>query len=128
MWRIEFSSAEWLPYLPEECQSNPGVYGFELAQWLSMALAQRSLVTSYPFQEDWGWLIEYHEGEVEVLIGCSSVCGEDEGYAGSAIAWSVFVEGIGLPTSRQAEAVVRLQDSICNALASKDIQFERVDA
>lgn len=57
MWRIEFSSAEFLPYLPEQAQANPGVYGFELAQWLSRALAERGVVTSYPIGEDWGWLI-----------------------------------------------------------------------
>ena len=40
MSRIEFSSTKFLPYLPESCQVNPGVYGFELASWLSLALAK----------------------------------------------------------------------------------------
>src|SRR5690606_27273095 len=65
MWRIEFISSEFRPYLPEQCQANPGVYGFELAQWLSMALAEQGLATSYPLGEDWGWFIEYLDDERE---------------------------------------------------------------
>ena len=31
MWAIEFTSDKFRPYLPEDSQVNPGVYGFELA-------------------------------------------------------------------------------------------------
>lgn len=51
MWQIEFTSAEFLPRLPESCQGNPGVYGFELAWWLAQALAEQGIVTSYPLGE-----------------------------------------------------------------------------
>ncbi len=92
MWRVEFSSAEFLPYLPEDAQGNPGVYGFELAHWLSRTLAERGITTSYPLGEDWGWFIEYLDGELEVMIGCSSMADEGEGYSGKPIAWSIFVK------------------------------------
>ena len=91
MWRIEFSSAKFAPYLPEEVQQNPGAYGFELAHWLSLQLAKRGIVTGYPLGEDWGWFIEYLEGETEVMIGCNSEASEGEGYTGKPIAWRVFV-------------------------------------
>ena len=91
MWRIEFTSNKFLPYLPEECQSNPGAYGFELAQWLSQRLVTRGIVTGYPLGEDWGWLIESIDGETEITIGCSSEATEGEGYKGNPIAWRVFV-------------------------------------
>jgi len=91
MRTVEFSSAKFLPYLPEECQANPGVYGFELAMWLSQTLAKAGIVTSYPLGEDWGWLIEYIEGESEITIGCSSVAAESEGYTGAPISWRIFV-------------------------------------
>lgn len=91
MWRIEFSSAQFLPYLPEDSQANPGVYGFELALWLSQNLAKRSVFTSYPLGEDWGWLVEFIEGELEVTIGCSSIAEEGAGYTGKPISWSIFV-------------------------------------
>ena len=92
MWRIEFESDKFLPFLPEESQGNPGVYGFELSTWLSRSLAQRGVVATYPLGEDWGWLLEYFPGELEMAIGCSSVCGEGEGYVGKPITWSIFVD------------------------------------
>jgi hypothetical protein len=88
---IEFDSEQFLPYLPEHCQANPGAYGFELAHWLSRALMERGLATSYPLGEDWGWFIEYLDGGTEIMIGCSSVAGEGEGYQGKAIPWRIFV-------------------------------------
>lgn len=54
MASIEFTSATFLPVLPEDCQVNPGAYGFELAWWLAQALARSGVVTSYPVGEDWG--------------------------------------------------------------------------
>lgn len=92
MWRIEFESDKFLPFLPEESQENPGVYGFELATWLSQALAKRGVVATYPLGEDWGWLIEYIQDELEVAIGCSSVCEEGAGFSGKPISWSIFVD------------------------------------
>ncbi len=92
MWRIEFSSSEFLPLLPEDCQGNPGVYGFELAWWLAQALARQGIATSYPLGEDWGWLIEYLDpSESEFTIGCASVAEEGEGYRQQPIQWSIFI-------------------------------------
>jgi hypothetical protein len=93
MWRIEFSSAKFLPTLPAACQSNPGVYGFELALWLAQALGRRGIATSYPAPEDWGWLIEYAlPQERSLMIGCASMCGPHQGYDGQALDWSIVVE------------------------------------
>lgn len=133
MWRIEFSSAEFLPYLPEEAQGNPGVYGFELAMWLSRTLAERGIVTSYPLGEDWGWLIEYIQGELEVTIGCSSMAEEGDGYRGKPISWSVFVR----PQASLKKLFVRrredappmlLTEAIESVLAAKGIEVQRVKA
>jgi hypothetical protein len=92
MWHIEFSSDKFQPYLPEEAQQNPGAYGFELADWISRQLAQRGLVASYPMGEDWGWFIEYADGEIEIMIGCGSEASEGDGYSGQPISWRVFVK------------------------------------
>lgn len=72
MSEIEFASAQFLPYLPEDAQINPGAYDFELAQWLSQALSRCGIVTSYPVSEDWGWFLEYDAGEAEFVIGCAA--------------------------------------------------------
>lgn len=91
MWRIEFSSNKFLPYLPESAQQNPGAYGFELAHWLSIQLAARGIPTGYPLGEDWGWFIEYFEGELEIMIGCASEAQGGEGYTGAPLKWRIFV-------------------------------------
>lgn len=91
MWRIEFTTDNFLPYLPEECQSNPGAYGFQLAHWLSQRLVTRGVVTGYPLGEDWGWFIEYLDGETEITIGCNSEAAEGDGYKNQPIHWRVFV-------------------------------------
>lgn len=133
MWRIEFSSAEFLPYLPEDSQTNPGVYGFELALWLSQALVKRSVVTSYPHGEDWGWFIEYTDGDLEFTVGCSSLAEEGEGYAGKPISWSIFARphwplkrklfGSGSATCPPSQ----LTDTIEAVLRDKGILFEQVE-
>lgn len=94
MTRIEFYSSRFLPYLPESCQVNPGAYGFELALWLSNALMQTGIVTSYPLGEDWGWFIEYAEGDAEFMIGCGCAASEGEGYLDQPLRWSVFVRPV----------------------------------
>lgn len=93
MWQIEFTSEKFLPVLPEDCQVNPGAYGFELSLWLAQSLLRRGVVTSYPVSEDWGWLIEHTDSaETEFTIGCSSIAEVDEGYTGKPIEWSIFVK------------------------------------
>jgi hypothetical protein len=127
MTQLEFTSAAFLPVLPEGCQANPGVYGFELAWWLAQALARRGVVTSYPMGEDWGWLIEYREGEAEFMIGCSSQCDPDEGVQGRPIAWSVFVRQVRSLKQRlkgQAEPAMAsmLTSAIVTALRAEGIE------
>ncbi len=75
---IHFQSDAFRPFLPEACQTNPGVYGFELAAWLAQALAQQGVITSYPVAEDWGWFIEYTDKDVVVMICCGSIVDVDE--------------------------------------------------
>lgn len=92
MWRIEFSSAKFLPTLPVACQSNPGVYGFELALWLAQGLGREGIITSYPDDEDWAWFLDYEPSdELNLAICCASRCGIGAGYGGRAIGWTVSI-------------------------------------
>jgi hypothetical protein len=75
----EFESRKFRPYLPEDAQVNPGRYGAELAFWLSKGLAQRGVVTSYPYHEDWGWFIEYvSEDGNEYRLCCANIDGAND--------------------------------------------------
>ena len=70
----EFTADSLAPRLPESCQVNPGVYGAELASWLAFELAERSVVTSYPGQEDWGWYIDFStEDGSEFAVHCGNI-------------------------------------------------------
>jgi hypothetical protein len=127
MHRFEFQSERFLPYLPEDCQGNPGAYGFELALWLSQALMRQGISTSYPKDEDWGWFIEYIEGDSEFMIGCGSQAEEGEGYKGVPIAWHIFVkQQLSLKQRFKGvaaqETALKLERSIRSALQSEGIE------
>jgi len=92
IWRIGFSSAKFLPTLPEASQANPGAYGFELALWLAQGLCRQGVVTGYPNDEDWGWCLEYEPADgLSFMIGCCSECQAGAGYQGGSVGWSVFI-------------------------------------
>lgn len=70
---VDFESKMFIPFLPDEAQVNPDVYGAELAFWLARQLAQRGTLTSYPQYEDWGWFIEYGTGDdYEYWLCCAN--------------------------------------------------------
>ncbi len=73
---VEFDSDLFKPFLPDDSQVNPKVYGAELAFWLSRQLAAKGIVTSYPNYEDWGWFIEYITDDEDEYWLC---CGNREG-------------------------------------------------
>ena len=133
MWQVEFTTAQFRPYLPEDSQANPGVYGFELAHWLSVELMERGVVTSYPLGEDWGWFIERLDGEVELMICCSSQAEAGEGYTGEPIPWTVFIRAPGglfkkRRGPRLEAAVASLAQSVVTALEEAGIEVRRVEA
>lgn len=70
---VDFESNLFIPFLPDEAQVNPTVYGAELAFWLSRQLAQRGMLMSYPQSEDWGWFIEYRtENDYDYWLCCAN--------------------------------------------------------
>ena len=72
----EFRSTTFTPFLPDDCQVNPGVYGAELAYWISKQLAERGVITSYPMSEDWGWYVEFvTDHDAEFALHCYNVDG-----------------------------------------------------
>lgn len=76
---VELRTNKFAPFLPDDSQVNPGVYGAELAYWLAQKLASRGVVTSYPEYEDWGWYIDYATSDgAEFAIHCGNVDGKDD--------------------------------------------------
>jgi hypothetical protein len=82
---VSFKSNMFKPFLPDDSQVNPEVYGAELAFWISKKLAQKGIVTSYPENEDWGWYVEHFLGDNEYRLCCGNV-------EGSQTEWQCFLE------------------------------------
>ncbi len=75
---VEFQSLRFRPFLPDDCQVNPGRFGAELAFWLSQKLAERGVATSYPSSEDWGWFVEFTDDQgAEHWLCCANIDGSD---------------------------------------------------
>ncbi len=134
MWAIEFSSDKFRPYLPEDSQVNPGVYGFELATWLSKTLAEQGVVTSYPNSEDWGWFIEYFsDADEELMIACASQSEAGEGAGSQPLDWHMFIRQRRKPNKKKAApgapgATKLVGDAIVSALSSEGIAIRQVES
>ena len=83
---VYFKSEKFKPFLPNEVQVNPNVYGAELAFWLAEKLAEKGVVTSYPDYEDWGWYLNYTPTEEDEFLLC---CSNEDGEANS---WICFLQ------------------------------------
>lgn len=122
MKMLVFTTDRFRPYLPDRCQVNPNVLGFELAEWLSRALARAGVVTSYPNYEDWGWYLEFSDQSGEYLIGCSGSL--DAGVH----EWRVFVDRprklFRRPpvTSREHELIASVQAALSTEGISSTIE------
>ena len=54
---VSFTSSHFQIDAGEEQQTNPGVYGFALARWISDRLRDRGLDAKDVVPEDWGWCV-----------------------------------------------------------------------
>jgi hypothetical protein len=134
MWAIEFSSDRFRPYLPEDSQVNPGVYGFELATWLSQTLAKNGVVTSYPISEDWGWFIEYiSDADEELMIACASQSEAGEGEGGKPLDWHIFIRQRRKPNKKKTapgapDSTKLVGDAIVLALSGEGVAVRQVES
>ncbi len=116
---IEFTTDRFPPILPESCQVNTDLYGFELAVFLAGALAERGAVTSYPYPDDWGWFLEYiTEHEQELMVGCASA-GATNGYPTD---WIIFVRQRRKPKKGGQDMGAVLVETILSVLAAEGIE------
>ncbi len=122
---IEFETDKFPPILPESCQVNTDLYGFELAVFMSKSLAEKGVITSYPYPEDWGWFIEYITAyEQELMIGCASV-GVTMGYPTS---WVLFVRQRRKPRKGGPDAGPVLVETILSVLSGEGIEARHLPA
>jgi hypothetical protein len=126
MWAIEFSSDKFRPFLPEDAQVNPGAYGFELAAWLSRALAEKGVLTSYPISEDWGWFISYDlSSKSALMIACGSMSDPGEGAGGQLITWHISLQHRKKASPQELEGVRLVSEAIAAVLSAESIAFRQ---
>ena len=114
---MNFTSEKFAPYLPDECQVNPNVLGYELAAWISVELMKSGVATSYPAAEDWGWMLDYENDGRQFMICCSGVKNDDEVFE-----WRVEIENPKSFFSRNQnnekyiqELVIKISECLTNA-------------
>lgn len=116
---IAFTTDRFPPILPEPCQVNADLYGFELAVFLAQALARQGVVSSYPMPDEWGWFLEFiSEHEQELMVGCASV-GATQGYPTD---WRVFVRQRRKPRKGGEDLSPVLIAAILSVLAAEGIE------
>jgi hypothetical protein len=67
---VEFRSDRFPPYEGEEKQTNPGVWGRSLAEFLRNGLQVEGFRVEEPKAEDWGWMLPVANEEFQLWVGC----------------------------------------------------------
>jgi hypothetical protein len=127
---VEFRSKDFVPFLPDDAQVNPGRYGAELAFWLSSALANRGVVTSYPESEDWGWFIEYSTDQgAEFAVHCGNVEGSNDLWLLSLRRFPRKMFGRDKPPFSDASALIDgVKDAVSSLGSASEISWHWNDA
>ena len=69
---VEFRSTLFPPYEGEELETNPGIFGKRLAEFIYAGLNENGFSPREPLGEDWGWLVELENDSFKLSIGCGN--------------------------------------------------------
>ena len=70
---LEFESSAF-PIVPDEDkQTNPGIYGKALAQWIAEQLAARGFFVGEVIAEDFGWCVPIEAKSPRLYVACANV-------------------------------------------------------
>jgi hypothetical protein len=114
---LRFESSAFAVTPGEDEETNPGIYGKSLAQWLSEQLASRGVRVTGVIAEDFGWCVGIDSTPHAAYVACAST--EDE-----LRQWGVFVFAEGglmarlLGKDKRAEVVASLFALVKDILSS----------
>jgi hypothetical protein len=77
---VEFRSAKFPAYPPEEEKVNPGLWGKRLAECLYRKLKEQGIETEEIYPEDWGWVVPIHHEPFSLWVGCGHYQEYPDGY------------------------------------------------
>jgi hypothetical protein len=74
----------------EDQETNPGIYGRQLAIWLAEQLRSGGYLSAKTRAEDWGRLIVCAEKPVPLWVGCGNVVGTVNDNGAANAVWHCF--------------------------------------
>lgn len=108
---LSFESTAFAVAEGEDEETNPGIFGRSLAEWLSTQLNQRDIPTSGVVPEDFEWCVKVAAHPHKLYVACSNA--NDKGTS-----WQVFAFSEGnvlgrlLGNNKSAEALSSLHRSV----------------
>ena len=69
---VEFISDAFPPYPGEDEETNPGIWGKRLAEFLVAELPKHGITPKEFYTEDWGWEIPIENKAFAMYLGCSN--------------------------------------------------------
>src|SRR4030095_3417343 len=76
--QFEFRSSKFPPYEGEEEETNPGLWGKRLAEYLVEKLGEKGIGTEQIVAEDWGWYIPISNEGFRLGLCCGHQQGDDD--------------------------------------------------
>lgn len=125
---LEFESSAFEVLPAEDEETNPGIYGKSLAQWLAEQLRAAGFAAGDVIAEDFGWCVPVKAEPHALYVACSSI--EDQpGH------WRVFAFAEGgllarlLGKDRRAESLTAVFSALRRSLeSSPDIRGLREES
>jgi len=69
---LEFESSAFVVIPGEDEETNPGVFGKSLAQWIAEQLAARGFSVGEVIAEDFGWCVPLESKSPRLFVACAS--------------------------------------------------------
>ncbi|MET0210591.1 MAG: hypothetical protein ABW220_16205 [Burkholderiaceae bacterium] len=114
---LHFESTAFPAIEGEDAETNPGIFGKALAEWLATTLASHGTATEGVIAEDFGWCVAVASKPHRLYVACAN--GEE------AHTWQVFsfAEGGGLSRlfgkDRSAEQLDALHATVRDILSTE---------
>ena len=71
--KVKFKSEAFKIKPGEDEETNPGIYGIELANWVKDTLPKYGVATKEVLPEDFAWLVTIQSKDFRPWIGCSNI-------------------------------------------------------
>jgi len=76
--QVTFRSAKFPAYEGEEDETNPGVWGKRLTEYLAAQLSARDITTDPAIAEDWGWILPVRNDAFPTALCCGHQDGDQD--------------------------------------------------